>query len=782
MKKTNTYQTERNNYLNNRNDVRKDMKPYMLVLGLVALIVFIYSVLSTVDMKMQDSQATKEYVENYTDQRADMVNMEITNGQATLIGITEDITQRTDTKDVSDVEAYLDQKRQLHSLDFLVFYNIQQGELLVTGEVPNDMDIDAFKQNAKELEEIPQGQCTTKIENQNIVYTADLYQNGEMIGVLCGGVSSDELQEIITVKSFKKRGSSYIIDGENQVLLAAESKEKFQSWDFIRAQNKNKKISENIEKMQEDLANGKNGDFRFKISNKRYYLAYAPTGVENWASVTIVPSDLFTGFSNEHMNRILGSLVGTMLIYLGLFFLLFKNYNENEERIKRLAFLDEVTGGINKLEFQMRYQELCRQKKADQYAIVLMNVADFKMINKNFGTNCGDKMLRYFYSVIVSFLREKDGEFAARTEVDHFFLCLKEKDPQKIKERLLKIVKQINSFDRTDLPKYRIRFLNGVSFVEDPHTDITVIQDQAREALKNQNNGNGDVCGFYDLVIAKRMQRQKDMEQQFLASIAARDFHVYMQPKVSLKKGTIEGAEALVRWECPGIGFISPNEFIPILENNGKIRILDKYVFEKVCIWMKNRKEQNKKLYPISVNLSRYHFMDTDFIIDYADTADKYSVERSLIEFEVTETILLDENHLEKVREGIRKIHEYGFKCALDDFGVGFSPLTLLRSFEIDVLKLDRSFFQELDYQKSQDVLSCIVELAEKLKIETVAEGIETKEQIELIKALRCDIVQGYYFSKPLPMRAFEEWCDEFEKNKKCENINNSQKIRGGVR
>lgn len=122
-----------------------------------------------------------------------------------------------------------------------------------------------------------------------------------------------------------------------------------------------------------------------------------------------------------------------------------------------------------------------------------------------------------------------------------------------------------------------------------------------------------------------------------------------MQPKVSLKKGTIEGAEALVRWDCPGIGFISPNEFIPILENNGKIRILDKYVFEKVCIWMKNRKEQNKKLYPISVNLSRYHFMDTDFIIDYAETADKYSVEGSLIEFEVTETILLDENHLEKV-------------------------------------------------------------------------------------------------------------------------------------
>lgn len=121
-------------------------------------------------------------------------------------------------------------------------------------------------------------------------------------------------------------------------------------------------------------------------------------------------------------------------------------------------------------------------------------------------------MLRYFYSIIVSFLREKDGEFAARTEVDYFFLCLKEKDPQKIKERLLKIVKQINSFDRTDLPKYRIRFLNGVSFVEDPNTDITVIQDQAREALKNQNNGNGDVCGFYDLVIAKRMQRQKDME------------------------------------------------------------------------------------------------------------------------------------------------------------------------------------------------------------------------------------------------------------------------------
>lgn len=754
------YQIKRRRYRDRITDMWKDMRRHIVLLGLAAVFVLVYCGFCTVQMKREDSLATRNYVRNYTEQRADMIRMEITNGQAAMLGLAESVSQVEDGSE----KVLLEHKRMLYHMDFIALYERNGAGAATAGEVPEYLNAEKLQEDSAVSGSLREGECSVSIEDQNIIYTVNLYQNGEAAGVLCGGKSTAEMQEIITVKSFQQRGSSYILDGKDNILLAAESKENPQIWELIRNRTQDQKLQTDLGEMDKRLADQEGGVFDLTLpGNHRYFVSYVPTGIGNWTSVTVVPADLFTGVSNQYVTRMLAGLLVTFLIFGLLFSLLFKNYNENEKKMKKLAFLDEVTGGINGVEFALRYRQLCSRHAADQYAIALMDVVDFKMINKNFGTKYGDKMLRYFYSVIESSLRKEDREFAARTETDHFFLCLKERDPKTIQKRLDEMVKNINTFQEAGMQRYAFRFKKGVSFAEDMDTDITVIQDQARAALKNQSHENQDLCVFYDRSIAAKIQKEKDMEQLFALSVASGRFLVYLQPKVSLKTETITGAEALVRWDCPGIGFIRPDEFIPLLENNGSIRILDKYVFEKVCIWLKERKLQKKSLLPVSVNLSRNNFIYDDFLKDYAIMAEKYGIDKSLIEFEVTETFFLDEDHMEKVKAGIRQMHAFGFKCAMDDFGVGFSSLTSLRTFEIDVLKMDRSFFKNLGSRKSQDVISCIVDLAEKLDIKTVAEGIETQEQIEQIRALRCDVVQGYYFSKPLPMAEFEEWMERFE-------------------
>lgn len=753
--------TKKKRRLNRVKDVRKKMRWHIVLLGMIIVSVILYSVLCTIHLEMQGSEATEVYAKNYTQQRADMIYTEITNGQAAMLNMASSAEISKMTK---KAKAYLERQKALFQLDFAVLYDADKKSVAAVGDIPEYVLLEGADAGKEVEKAVKKDECDIDIVDGNIIYTVNLYKNDTKSGVLYGGKSAQNIQNIITVKSFQERGSSYIVNGKYEVLLSAESGEHPLIWDEIISQTEDEELSNEVKVMMQSLKNGKSGVFKAVLSkNRTYYLSYSPTGISDWSSVTIVPVDLFTGFSESYMDKILGSLIVVLLVFSLLFFIMFKNYNDNEKKIKQLAFSDEITGGINRLEFRMKYEKLCSRHEADEYAIIFINTVDFKSVNKNFGIVCGDRTLRYFYSVIDESLKKEEGEFAARTEMDHFFVCMKEKSRQKIKERLEEIVRNINSYDKDGLSDYHFGFRIGVSFVDDMDAEITVVQDRARAALKNQGSDD-EICVFYDSAVAERVQRERRMEQLFPASVVGKHFLIYMQPKVSLEKGKIKGAEALVRWDCPELGFLSPGEFIPVLENNGSIRILDRYVFEQVCIWIKKRMEQGKKQLPVSVNLSRNNFVYDDFLTEYVQIAEKYGVDKSLIELEVTETIFLDENHMTKVRRGIQKMHEYGFKCALDDFGVGFSSLTLLRTIDIDVLKMDRSFFGDLHSKKSRDVIGCIVDLADKLNISIVAEGIETAEQIAYMKLLRCDVIQGYYFSKPLPVDAFERWIENFEK------------------
>lgn len=354
-------------------------------------------------------------------------------------------------------------------------------------------------------------------------------------------------------------------------------------------------------------------------------------------------------------------------------------------------------------------------------------------------------------------LHEDQDEFAARGESDHFFLCLKEHSPDALQYRLNDMIHDVNTFYNTDLPALSLSFKQGACLADDPDQEITLLQDHARIALQSCGTDIRHSCCFYDESLIQSLKMEQELNALFEDSIEHRHFQIYLQPKIGLRSSRLEGAEALVRWNHPQKGIIFPSDFIPLFENNGKICRLDLYVFTEVCAAIDRWKQEGLPLVPVSVNLSRQHFRDPNFLDTFGRIASSFKIPDKILEFELTESIFFDNQQIKTVRKTIQEMHRMGFLCSLDDFGSGFSSLGLLKEFDVDTLKLDRSFFLNMSGQKAKDVISCLIDLSRHLKVKTVAEGIESMEQVELLGSMGCDMIQGYVFSAPIPVNEFEK-------------------------
>lgn len=244
------------------------------------------------------------------------------------------------------------------------------------------------------------------------------------------------------------------------------------------------------------------------------------------------------------------------------------------------------------------------------------------------------------------------------------------------------------------------------------------------------------------------------MEEELINSIKNKEFIIYLQPKFNTQTEKIVGAEALIRKRQNG-KLIMPDKFIPQYEKTGLITKLDMYVLEEVCKLQRKWKKIHFPLIPISINESRHHLKNKNHIQELEEITKKYGADTNLIELEMTETTVVDDIKLAK--NAAQAVKKLGFIVSMDDFGTGYSAFNILKDIEIDILKIDKSFFDNLEVNKrAQIIIEAIIEMCKKLKIKTVAEGIETKGQVDFLKKIECDIIQGYYFSKPIPIEVFE--------------------------
>ena len=482
------------------------------------------------------------------------------------------------------------------------------------------------------------------------------------------------------------------------------------------------------------------------------------------ANETVFSADRYSSAQIHMLSSICIGMFATMLLVWGLLFLALSRkvtFLESENKqLSDLTHRDPLTGIYQYESFKEKAQLLLDNAGNKKYAVVYTDFTDFKYINDVFGYAYGDSILSRYGEILRTGLQE--DEICGRVTADNFVLLLHYSDKEEVASRQRRADKQITEYMHSSPSSQSIATNCGICCLEDVVEDLKIegYLDRANFARKTVKNGSNHNYVFYNESIRRHLREEKNVGGQMHDALKNHEFLVYYQPKVELKTGRIGCSEALVRWQTSDGTIIPPDRFIPVFERNFMIHRLDQYVFEEVCRWLRHMLDEEKTALPVSVNVSRLQFYDPDFVKRYVEIRDKYHIPPQLLEIEFTESIVFDNTGF--LLAIVKSLKANGFSCSIDDFGKGYSSLSLLKELPVDVLKIDSYFFLESnDHSRDLDLVRSIIELVHKFNIRTVAEGIEVPEQVEYLKKFECDYVQGYVFYRPMPQAKYEALLDE---------------------
>jgi EAL domain-containing protein (putative c-di-GMP-specific phosphodiesterase class I) len=353
----------------------------------------------------------------------------------------------------------------------------------------------------------------------------------------------------------------------------------------------------------------------------------------------------------------------------------------------------------------------------------------------------------------------KPGELCARVSSDNFAMLLEDNGTkQELTDRIRELFRTITECRESETVNVSsLSFSCGVYCIEGK-MDINTIRANANLARTESKKSVVDEIIFYDENLKTRRVEEKELEYEAEQALVNKEFLVYFQPKYDVDSEKIIGAEALVRWNHPVRGMLSPGLFVPVFENNGFITEVDLYVLDRVCELIEGWIKTGIPPICISVNLSRVHLYEQDWVARLTEVVKQHNVPPEYIEFELTESAFYDET--ESLLRIMSEIKDAGFRLSMDDFGSGYSSLNLLRRLPVDVLKLDRVFLEECDEDNNETrgkrIVMHVISMAKDLEMEVLAEGVETLDQKEFLQTARCDMIQGYFYARPMPTREFE--------------------------
>ena len=421
---------------------------------------------------------------------------------------------------------------------------------------------------------------------------------------------------------------------------------------------------------------------------------------------------------------------------------------EKIKELERFAYIDPVTGGDNYVRFKEKLAE-----KTEKGFIVSLDIHSFKVVNSICGTAKGDEILREIWKCIQKNLREND--LAAHINADHYIIYFETEDASFVSERLEMITIQLSKRSAELAVPQQIPYF-GVS-VWEPQKTIEQIYNEANIAQQEIKDRKDINHAFFSQEDASRIQQEKQMEDAFETSIKEHRFEVWYQPKYSPDSAMLVGAEALVRWRNSEGDLVPPGVFIPLFERNGMIRYLDEYVFRTVCLQQKAWMEEGRQMIPISVNLSRASLYFQSVVERYRMIAKEVGVDPVWVPIEITETAALDDKAIRQLAD---RFYEAGFPLHIDDFGAGYSSFATLNIMHFDTLKIDKSLIDYIGNYGGDRLLEHTIALAKELGMHVTAEGVENETQVAFLQKLHCDSIQGYYYSKPLPLEEFAKKID----------------------
>lgn len=437
-----------------------------------------------------------------------------------------------------------------------------------------------------------------------------------------------------------------------------------------------------------------------------------------------------------------------------------QNLKLAEERY-RLLNEDELTGCLNFTGFKEKARWLMLNNPNLNYEVWHCDIKQFKLINDAFGYTNGDRLLRAWAKLVSSQLDEKEA--VGRVNADNMVVLAYTREGEPVGTRFMAACEQIRGYLNEPGITYDVEIAGGVYLTKPEdlkESDINLMMDMANVAQKSIKNQTGSGFAVYTDVLWTTKLRESKISRHLESAMERGEIAVWLQPQYNYSTGELVGAEALCRWNHSMMGFLSPGEFVPILERTGQIAKLDRYVWEETCRcvrkWMDDDPNYNLAL---SVNVSRLDIREVGFLNYMKYLIEKYEIPPALLRLEITESAYMDE--AEQLIDIVKRLQRMGFVVEMDDFGSGYSSLNMLKEVPVDVLKLDMKFLSENgDDARGGSILSAVIRLAHSLEIPVIAEGVETFEQANFLKNLGCKIMQGYCFSKPLPISEFEKLID----------------------
>ena len=409
---------------------------------------------------------------------------------------------------------------------------------------------------------------------------------------------------------------------------------------------------------------------------------------------------------------------------------------------------DELTGMLNREAFYQAVQRMLAAHEDTPFAMMCANVERFKFVNELFGEDAGDRLLKSI-GVCLQGLSLR-LTLIARLYSDHFVIFFPA--GMGYRERLLDTLRQAGE---TFADNYMVNIDCGVYHIMERHLPVSIMCDRAKLAMQKAKNNYFVSCGEYDDELRDSLLKEQRIINAMEGALREKQFRVFLQPKYDLVTEKVVGAEALVRWKHPKLGLISPGEFIPVFERNGFIMKLDEYVWEETCRIIKRWQDEGRTILPVSVNISRMDLFNPRICDILSGLVAKYGLAPEILQLEITESAYIENSNL--IISVTQCLQKMGFTILMDDFGSGYSSLNMLKDVPVDILKLDLRFLDSKDTSgRGGNILNSIVRMAKWMNIGVIAEGVETKAQADFLRNIGCHMVQGYYYSKPVPVDVYE--------------------------
>ncbi len=732
--------------------MKKRTNGYTIILGIAFFVIIVYNIFlfnNTVNYEFEKS--ARNTLIDMADQQQLALNRQLETMIYNLINLSETLTiMQEDTSNDHDIIAYVNSKKDSLDFETAIIANVNGQAITSETDAIDISQKDYFKISINGETFATNVHDSQYVDKQVITVSAPMYVDGAITGVLALEYCTDYLGSLLT-QFTNSKGISLVVNANSEIMISTNafvlSFDAFEQAEFDDGMT--------FEKVKEDFKSGNSGSISYKLNGEKKLGEYRPIIINDWILFFEISEESMAESATNISSRMLTiSIIIIAFSFAIILIVLFsrKNYLKDLEQI---AYYDELTGGPNLLKFKMHVEQTMNNNPNGKYTMVKMDVANFKAINEVYGFETANKVLR---AIAETSKKVSEKTFMqARVHADEFLLFSGGND-------LIELEHRKDSYEAhfktlvPELKEHNFYFRYGRYFINRKDKDVNEIINKTNLAHKfAKTQGMVNLCD-YDDGFNKKILKNADIENKMHKALANGEFKVYLQPKFNIITQKMVGAEALVRWAPKDGSIMYPGEFIQLFEENGFIIDLDKYMLDSICKVMKEWKEKGLKIMPVSVNFSRLHMHNLNFVNELKQIVLAHGVEPSFIEIELTETTVL-ENESELMRV-LGELREVGFKVSIDDFGSGYSSLGMLKNFKVNTLKLDRSFFIKSNddeaFNRGNHVVKSIIELATALNMNIVAEGIENENQIAFLKSVNCTVAQGYYYSRPIPHAEFE--------------------------